>query len=340
MRTAPEGMHAEELAAALDHHWGLAIDRMDYLPAGGGAYHWTARTGNDQRWFVTCDDLDTKPWLGSDRVSVFAGLSAAYRAAMDLQRRAGLGFVVAPLPTPSGDSALRVGPRYSLALFPFVEGKPGRWGEPIDPAERTELIGLLAQLHQSASAAGAAPRRGPELPGRWGLEAALAELDRSWESGPFSEAARQLLARYADVVVGWIADFDRLGSRLACSTSEPVVTHGEPHPGNLIRTGEGLALVDWDTVALARPERDLWMLDDDTGLAWETYRQLTGRVVDPDATTLYRSGWALADLAAFIKRLRAPHKQNADTEKVWAAIRQTLTSQEPSPYSSQPTGHP
>jgi spectinomycin phosphotransferase len=31
-----------------------------------------------------------------------------------------------------------------------------------------------------------------------------------------------------------------------------VVTHGEPHPGNLIQTSAGLVLIDWDTVAVAR----------------------------------------------------------------------------------------
>ena len=38
------------------------------------------------------------------------------------------------------------------------------------------------------------------------------------------------------------------------------MTHGEPHAGNVMRTDEGRLLVDWDTVALAPPERDLWML--------------------------------------------------------------------------------
>lgn len=39
-----------------------------------------------------------------------------------------------------------------------------------------------------------------------------------------------------------------------------VVTHGEPHPGNVIRTSHGLRIIDWTTVQMAPPERDLWML--------------------------------------------------------------------------------
>ena len=63
--------------------WGLDLDDLRYFPEGGGAYHWVAGTANGQRSFVTVDDLDTKPWLGDDRDSVFDGLIVAYSAAID-----------------------------------------------------------------------------------------------------------------------------------------------------------------------------------------------------------------------------------------------------------------
>jgi aminoglycoside phosphotransferase (APT) family kinase protein len=43
--------------------------------------------------------------------------------------------------------------------------------------------------------------------------------------------------------------------------SDEVLTHGEPHPGNLIQVGSRWMLVDWDTTLVAPPERDLWLLD-------------------------------------------------------------------------------
>jgi spectinomycin phosphotransferase len=44
-----------------------------------------------------------------------------------------------------------------------------------------------------------------------------------------------------------------------------VVTHGEPHRANVIRDGQELHLVDWDTTLLAPRERDLQMILDETG---------------------------------------------------------------------------
>jgi len=111
-----------------------------------------------------------------------------------------------------------------------------------------------------------------------------------------------------------------------------VVTHGEPHPGNLIRTRDTLALVDWDTVALARPERDLWMLDDSEGETRAAHQAITGRAPDPEALAAYRLTWALADVAAFTTRLRGEHERDADTEKALDGLHAILAGEEPSPY--------
>jgi thiamine kinase-like enzyme len=50
-----------------------------------------------------------------------------------------------------------------------------------------------------------------------------------------------------------------------------VVTHGEPHPANVIRTPGGLKLIDWDTVQLAPAERDLWMVAGPSGDDFDRY---------------------------------------------------------------------
>jgi spectinomycin phosphotransferase len=129
-----------------------------------------------------------------------------------------------------------------------------------------------------------------------------------------------------------LANLDRLASVVDSRGGEAVITHGEPHPGNLIRTHDGFALVDWDTVAAAQPERDLWMLDDSTGEARAAYQHVSGRALDPLALGAHRLLWALTDVAAFTIQLRGPHQQNSDTEHALSALRSTLTGQKPTPY--------
>jgi len=66
-----------------------------------------------------------------------------------------------------------------------------------------------------------------------------------------------------------------------------------------------LALIDWDTVALAPAERDLWMLDDQPH-ALANYTELTGVTPRRAGLGLYRLARTLTDLAAFVVVLRSP----------------------------------
>jgi Predicted choline kinase involved in LPS biosynthesis len=121
--------------------------------------------------------------------------------------------------------------------------------------------------------------------------------------------ARRLLRAHAGRIEGWLTELDRLGAH--AGRGEWVVTHGEPHPGNLIRTAAGLRLVDWDTVRLGPPERDLWLVTDDPELLG-AYTRATGRPIDPGALELHRLRWRLADIAEVVDTLRRPHGDGAD----------------------------
>jgi hypothetical protein len=134
-----------------------------------------------------------------------------------------------------------------------------------------------------------------------------------------SEAARHELVAHADLVASLLAEVDRVAAATS-SDAHLVVTHGEPHPGNLIQTPDGLALVDWDTVALAVPERDLWMLAGDDALIAD-YERLTGLAVDRRALTAHRLMWSLTDLAAYTLQLRNEHQEGADSDRALAAVR-------------------
>jgi spectinomycin phosphotransferase len=108
---------------------------------------------------------------------------------------------------------------------------------------------------------------------------------------------------------------------VARRSTDWVVTHGEPHGGNLMRVGESYVLVDWDTVALAPPERDLWMLVDDDEEAAKGYAEATGRELDAAAMSFFRLRWDLADVASFSDLLRSPHEQTEDTEWAYDALK-------------------
>jgi len=327
VRDRPEGITERDVAHALADGWGLpaGVLRLRYAPVGGGSYHWVVTGAPGERWFITVDDLDDKGWLGQTRPAVFSGLRAAMDAALWLRREVGLGFVVAPVPARDGQAVRPLGDAYAVAVFPYLSGCPGEWAKPLPTADLDELVAMLAALHRVDPAAVRLPRREMGLSWRGDLEVALRELGRPWTGGgPFTEPARALLAGAAGPVRRGLDALDRWASGPAAAANL-VITHGEPHPGNVIRGGSGLRLVDWDTVALAPPERDLWMVATDTGDELRRYTELTGRPVDPIALELYRLRWALDDISCFVRDLRAPHRRTPGTEHAWQALETTIT---------------
>jgi spectinomycin phosphotransferase len=327
MRAPAVGVDPQDLAEAAADRWGLTVDRLWYVPEGGGSYHWLAQTSDGARYFLTADDLDVKLWIGDDRESAFLGLGRAFGTALALSERAGLRFVVPPIPAADGQTLHRLSDRYSLAVFPFISGQPGHWGDTPGRTDRDWLLRMLAEMHRASSQmADRAPAHDLRLVGRAGLEDALADLDRPWTGGPFSEPARRQLRMHAQAVTDWLGSFDELSAVVAPSSVGWVISHGEPHPGNLIRVADGFRLIDWDTVAFAPAERDLWMFDDGSAGSLALYSQITGRPVSKLALAFYRLGWALADLASFISLLRSGHQENRDTGKAWQAVQLLLSS--------------
>ena len=230
-----------------------------------------------------------------------------------------------PSETNSGESLRRIGERHAVALFPFVEGEGGRWGR-YELGARPAVVSMLAELHRAAPA-GSLRMVGLDLTGRGVLEAALRDVNETWSGGPLSEPARRAFSDHFDDVPEFLALADRLAASVEQRAATMVVTHGEPHAGNVLRTDGAHVLVDWDTVARGPRERDLWWLADEAGdLA--AYTALTGHEVDPEAVAFFRLAWDLNDVAQYLSVLRLPHVENEDTLDAYAGVTRCMPSRQ------------
>jgi len=316
MRTPPAGLVAERLGAALGEGWRLHAAAMRYVPEGGGSYHWKLTDQHGGLHFVTVDDLDHKDWIGGDRGVVLDGLRRALNTAAALRDEAGLEFVVAAVAARDGELLRRVDDRYTVSVFPFLAGRSYPFGRYPDARLRGQALEMIAALRRSTGAVqDRAPRHVPSYGSRDDLAAFFLDPDHPWGGGPYSESARQLLiTRIADIAE-LAAGFDHLVDSTAPARARPVITHGEPHPGNLMSVGGRLMLIDWDTVAMAPPERDVSLLATARNHDADRYQRITGRELDPAVITLYRLRWYLDDLASAVGLLRNRHEDTADTRR-------------------------
>ncbi|MGP4020883.1 phosphotransferase [Saccharopolyspora sp. 5N708] len=321
MQHLPDGLAEERLSDGLGE-FGISPTTATYAPVGFGDYHWKITGADGQRWFATVADLEHKEYCGADAAAALDGLRQAMNTAATLREHNGLRFVVAPLRTAGGEPVVALDDRYALSVFPFIAGESGDFGQQLTAEQLGRVLDLLAELHSSTPPA-TTPTTVLDPPGRDGLESALGELRDEWSGGPFAEPARKLVADNAELIRTRLNDFDRLADAVRQRGGAQVVTHGEPHPGNLIRRSNGYLLIDWDTVGLAIPERDLSVLTDDPS-ALTHYATKTGHTPDPAALQLYRLRWSLVDTAEFIALFRNPHSPTPDTETAWQGLTKTL----------------
>jgi spectinomycin phosphotransferase len=245
--------------------------------------------------------------------------------AFALRHHEALRFVLAPIPAFGGATVLPLGSKYTIAVFPFVDGASGRFGQERDADERGRVVDMLVALHRCTHAAAQASRFPVEVPGRAVLETAMSELGRPWHGGPFSEPARALIADAAGRIRRVLATFDKLAGRVRAF--EPVITHGEPHPANVMHVGSDMMLIDWDTVGLAPPERDLWFVAGDDGEETRRYTEATGRAIDPAVLAFYRIRWALDDISIDVRQFRARHRRTEGTEQALGILKGYLEDQ-------------
>lgn len=321
MLSPPDDLPEALLTSALGRCWGLAVTSAQYRAVGWGSHHWDVADAAGSRWFVTADDLEQGRLSDAEPLAArFARLRASLAAACDL-RDCGRAFVVAPVLAGDGEPVARVGTRFGVAVYPFVHGQAFDWGEFSSREHRLGVLALLAAVHTAPAAAGRhALADDFALLQRDELEAACDPAREAADCGPYARAATLLLRTNAAPIRRLLDRYDDLVRRARAVPGRAVLTHGEPHPGNTMLTADGWVLIDWDTVALAPPERDLWHLDRGDPAALDAYARATRTSPLPWLLDLYRLRWDLTDLALYASEFRRPHGRPANVEKSWEVL--------------------
>jgi spectinomycin phosphotransferase len=314
----PSGVSAEALAAVLRDRWGFPVTGLTYEPVGFGDYHWTAEGLDGERWFITVKDPDEHDHDPGGGAAVAADLVATMEAAARL-RAAGLEFVVAPLPTLGGTLVEWLAPHYCVTAFPRIDADAGDWGDGYTAQDQTAIIGMLARLHTMPADPGL-PRREAAVPWREFLDGVAGGAALDWDTGPYAAAARDLAEGHRPALGRALRCFDELAAELHREAAPLVITHGEPHPGNVLRDGPRRLLIDWDTAGLAWPERDLWSVTQAGTDDAARYEEATGHRPDPRAIEMYALLWALWDIGAFLRRFSGPHEESPDSVTAWEGL--------------------
>jgi len=322
--TKPTDLADAEVSAALRAGWGFRAWSLEYLAVGAGSHHWLATDAGGGQRFLAVTDLPVFVRGRADTTdALFARTRAALLTALALREQAGLEFVVAPIRRDDDEPMSRLSERYSLTVYRYLDGThAGEDGQYRDASDRRTVLDLLVQIHRVKTDAALADDF--VLPHLEKVGLALADSGQAWDGGPYGERARQLLLANAADLEKLTAAYEVLAGRLAAWPERMVVTHGEPHAGNVMITSTGLVLIDWDTALLAPPERDLWTLAEDDATLLDRYSAATGRELDRDALSFYRLWFDLAEIGQYLGLFHGPHDQTADSAEGWTNLHKHL----------------
>jgi hypothetical protein len=324
VRTRPADLDDRALCDALRSGWRIDVAALRYETVGFGSHHWTVTDRARRRWFVTVGDLANNGMAGRQTTdSTFARLAGAFSTALALHVDAALPFVVAPVVRHDGATLERIGDRWSLVVHEHLDAHVlGDHGEFSTADDRARVADLVTRVHNATGTVRpAVPYDDGSVPERDALDRAIDALGDEWDTGPYGPRARHLLAAHARDVEHLFGSYDRLANRVRSRPERFVVTHGEPHAGNWLVAGDDLLLVDWDTTALAPPERDLWQIDPGDGSIVARYEARTGRAADREALSCYRLWWDVAEIALYVARFHTPHDDDADSAQSWENLR-------------------
>lgn len=164
----------------------------------------------------------------------------------------GLKRIPCPITSKSGTSSTELG-EFTFILFNYIEGN---W---VRDYKSEELLDIITELHKiNPELVGEIAKESFDLPYSSQLKEIL-ERVFSYNSGSEVETkTRKYLEPFKQELDRDWANFNRLVESCKTGKFDLRITHEDPW-GNVLRSQDGgIYLFDWDDIALAPVERDMW----------------------------------------------------------------------------------
>lgn len=310
MRTPPESPLADDVLRLVRSAWEPDAARATYLPVGFGAHHWRIDAPSGPALFAT---LDVPTGFRTTPLT-----RAAYRGVVELAE-AGFSGAVVPRLTATGDVAVTAG-NGLLSVTPWLDGRSPDEVEARGSAHALRVAALLADLHR-CPAPPSAPTWTPRVASGF-AERLMTKLSEPWTAGPLSEEAHRTISRARGDLPEWERRYGRLVAHARSRRHLWVPTHGEPHHANQFLDDHGLRLVDWETLAIAPPERDIRDLPE------EARGDFT---IDERLLELFDLEWRLMEIEEYTQWFMAPHSGSEDDLIALDGLREEIDGPSSSP---------
>ncbi len=308
-----------ELLKHLVTAYKLPLQSITFLPEGEDSYGYIIASETGEKYFAKASTS-----VPSSRLHV----------ASLLRHQCNISGIVAPLKTQDGQQTM-AWQHFQVSLFPFIEGKT-RWdlwkaGADFTDTQLSETGALLATIHGCSNtiASNHLTSAKYDLPLRHEFHTVLeAPSKKTTPQNQYQKQLLELLIQHKSEILQTLERYESLGHSAAALQIPFVITHGDPTPGNLILDLENrLHLIDWDSVCLGPPEKDLVAF---TGERFEVVleRYLTESEekasLYADIFGFYIYEWTINEIRDYGTKILFRHNNAKQNEYDWESLQDYL----------------
>jgi spectinomycin phosphotransferase len=246
MQSEPFTIADSQIAAVLQHEYGILMVERSFLPLGHDNYAAVYRILDQQQ----------QPYFLKIRIGAFPQTSLRIPR---LLFEAGITNVLAPMRTRTGEITCTLEP-YSLVLYPYIAGQNAMERGMTHNQWRVYGSTLRAVHDYQLDPATAANL--PHETFQFTVGDRIAHLDQQLRTfqpqDQYQEGFLRFWDRYRPQIISSVSHAKALGHQLQKLPFANVLCHSDIHAANIMLADTGaLYLIDWDSPLMAPRERDL-----------------------------------------------------------------------------------
>lgn len=277
------------IVAAVQNSFGITLQSLEFLPVGEGAWAYKGVDANNKEWFVKLCRLDT-----SNVAQVTSYLHN------DLE----LPFVLSPI-LPQGQKATpKINDTY-VSIYPYIEGETLSYDN-LNKEYLVEIASDLRKLHDATLSQYIESLLPKETFDKYQATVPVL-IDKASHYEGNDELLQQLRAvinAYSEAIEQSIRNARTISDYCKGQTYDMVVCHTDIHPFNVMKTSNGLKMIDWDAIMLAPREDDLRFYGAENRGDTAFHRAYgMDYQVDQNLITYYGYEWVLQEYDDWTRRL-------------------------------------
>lgn len=267
-----------EISQSFENHYRFKITSTDFIPVGEESYAYILTTNNGDKYFAKY----------CEQPHVIENIDKVNSLLTELRS---FPFVVPPIEA-NGQKSFGVinGEMY---VYPYIEGELISMGNHEFNKELVdELTNIMASIHNSNPSVDLPKEQFKDT-----FSTRLEKLLKAAQNDSFDEDVKQLLVNNEKTICDVIDKHSSIANKYSQTKPRFVLTHGDITGLNLIKSNDGIKLVDWDGAMFAPAERDINFLLDNPHFSIEKYFELTHQNhFAPELKEYYGQDWALHDI--------------------------------------------